>query len=67
MGRPDLAVSYEAVAAHWCPVHGSALCPELYMLDRNGQVKPMYHGIWDDDFRCRQAEQLYRQVPVRRA
>ncbi len=34
-----------------CPVHGTALCPEEYMLNQDGIPKLMY-GDWQESWRC---------------
>ena len=51
---------YVPVPAHFCPVHGTALCPEMYLLQRDGTPKPT--RIWNETMRCGQAVQLYRRV-----
>jgi hypothetical protein len=42
----------------WCPVHGNALCPEDYMLMRNGVAAPGY--TWDESLRCGKRQPTYR-------
>ena len=35
-----------------CPVHGSALCPEDYMLLRDGTPRADYAAHWHEGMRC---------------
>lgn len=53
------AISLEQVG-WWCPVHGSALCPEHYMLFSDGGVAPGYRGVWSEEMRCGQRQPTYR-------
>ena len=38
----------------WCPIHGDALCPEEYMLNRGGPPWPDYARHWSEELRCGQ-------------
>ena len=53
-------MQYLAVSVHWCPAHGSALCPEMYMIWDDGTPKPGRE--WQEAWRCGRAEKLYRRV-----
>ena len=46
----------------WCPVHGSAFCPEQYMLANDGSVMHGYRHVWDEAIRCDQRQPLFRIV-----
>ncbi len=37
-----------------CPVHGTALCPEEYMLYKDGSIRPGYAADWQESIRCGQ-------------
>lgn len=49
-------LEYELKVAHdyirGCPIHGTALCPEEYMLDQDGEPRVTYEGVWQEVFRC---------------
>lgn len=52
---------------YWCPVHGTALCPENYMLMSDGATAPGYHGVWDESLRCgRRSSTPRRSTATRR-
>jgi len=43
----------------FCRVHGSALCPESYMLDSSGRPWAEYADSWDETMRCNRRSALY--------
>ena len=43
----------------FCRVHGSALCPESYMLNSNGHPWAEYADSWDETMRCNRRSALY--------
>lgn len=54
--------TYEQVGMSWCLRHGSASCPEQYMLLSDGSVAPGYQSGWSESLRCGQRVPLYRVV-----
>ena len=50
----------EQVGDGWCPVHGSASCPEQYMLRSDGSVQAGYRDHWSEDVRCGKRQPTYR-------
>lgn len=47
----------------WCPTHGTALCPEDYMLDYNAKPLHTYRQLWREDMFCGLKQPLYRIPP----
>lgn len=37
-----------------CPIHGTAACPEEYMLNVDGSSRAGYSGHWQEAYRCGQ-------------
>ena len=37
-----------------CPIHGTAACPEEYMLNVDGSSRAGYSGHWQESYRCGQ-------------
>jgi len=53
--RDQLRDAIETKVAQWlCPVHGSAACPEGYMLRASGVPYSAYQRAWNESVRCGQ-------------
>lgn len=52
----------EVEGGGWCPIHGTALCPEDYMLRRDGTVSAGYAAHWSEAIRCGKRQPTYRKV-----
>lgn len=52
---------FKPTSVHFCPIHGTALCPEIYMLASEGAPWPQYAAVWKESMRCGKAVKLYRK------
>jgi len=61
--RAELALFIPTTEISVCPKHGSALCPQHYMLNARGEPWPNYVDAWNESLRCepRTMTTLYRK------
>jgi len=54
------ALGLEQVGDGWCSTHGTARCPEQYMLNAAGTPIHGYRNVWREDIRCGRRVPVYR-------